>query len=111
MTKSKVFIHWFRQDLRITDNPSLYSCAKQGLVFPIYIYDNENSGEFEMGQGSRYFLYHSLQSLNKSLEGNLRVFKGDACKIIENIVAQHDIAAVQWNRCYEPWRLKRDKKI
>lgn len=94
MTKSKIFIHWFRQDLRIHDNPSLYSCAKQGLVLPIYILDDENSEEFKMGRGSRYFLHYSLKSLNKSLEGNLRVFKGDALKVLKNLIENHDIAAV-----------------
>lgn len=63
--------------MRVNDNPSLSSCAKQGLVLPIYILDDINSGEFKMGSGSRYFLYHSLKSLNKSLKGNLKVFSGD----------------------------------
>jgi deoxyribodipyrimidine photolyase len=31
-------IHWFRQDLRIKDNPSLESAAKYKSFIPIYIW-------------------------------------------------------------------------
>jgi len=38
----RIIIHWFRQDLRLTDNPSLYEAAKLGEVLPLYIFDNVN---------------------------------------------------------------------
>ena len=39
--KDKVSIHWFRQDLRLNDNPSLnYLSDKSSKVVCIYIYDN-----------------------------------------------------------------------
>ena len=44
MTNIKV-IHWFRQDLRLSDNPSLHHASKNDHVLPVYILDNENSGE------------------------------------------------------------------
>jgi deoxyribodipyrimidine photo-lyase len=31
----KITIHWFRQDLRLHDNPSLYSAFEKGMVIPI----------------------------------------------------------------------------
>jgi deoxyribodipyrimidine photo-lyase len=37
-------IVWFRQDLRIHDNPALRAAAAQGAVLPIYILDDENAG-------------------------------------------------------------------
>ena len=37
------FIHWFRQDLRLADNPALTAAAKNGNVLPIYILDDQNS--------------------------------------------------------------------
>ena len=51
-------IHWFRQDLRIKDNPSLESAAKYKSFIPIYILDDENAKEFAMGSASRWWLHH-----------------------------------------------------
>ena len=56
-------------------------------------------------------LHHSLQSLNHSLGGKLRLFRGDATEIIGQLVNQAGTSAVYWNRCYEPWRIRRDATI
>lgn len=111
MVKEKVIIHWFRQDLRLADNPALYAAAKEGKVLPIYILDDENSTELKMGAASRVWLHHSLSSLNESLGGNLGLYKGDPEKILPELVKKHDADCVYWNRCYEPWRTTRDKRI
>ena len=34
-------IVWFRQDLRINDNPAIYNAAINSNVFPIYIYESD----------------------------------------------------------------------
>ena len=34
-------IVWFRQDLRISDNPALAAAAKRGPVVPLYILDDD----------------------------------------------------------------------
>jgi len=39
----KVAIHWFRQDLRLSDNPALALAAKQNKVLPLYILNEEIS--------------------------------------------------------------------
>ena len=62
----KIAVHWFRQDLRIKDNPSLEAASKCDSFIPIYILDDTNSGEFKMGSASRWWLYHSLNKLNES---------------------------------------------
>ena len=51
-----IAIHWFRQDLRITDNPSLETAAEFDAVLPIYILDDENSQEFKMGSARKLLL-------------------------------------------------------
>ncbi len=104
-------IIWFRQDLRLADNPALIAAAKAGSVLPIYILDDVNAKKDAMGEASRWWLHHSLTALNKSLKGKLRVFKGDAAAIFEQLTDEYTVASVHWNRCYEPWRIKRDKKI
>ena len=107
----KVVIHWFRQDLRLADNPALSEAIASGKVLPIYILDNINPEEHYLGGASRIWLHHSLVDLNKSLSGNLQCFVGSPLDILLELAKKHSISDVFWNRCYEPWRIKRDKNI
>lgn len=107
----EVTIHWFRQDLRIADNPALYEAAKRGKVLPIYILDDENAAEHKMGAASRVWLHHSLISLNKSLDGKLGVYKGKAEDILPKLIEKHNANKVYWNRQYEPYAIARDERI
>ena len=109
--KNDIIIHWFRQDLRIADNPSLAAAAKQGTVLPIFILDEKNAQEYQMGAASRWWLHYSLIALNKSLKGKLSIYKGDPKKILIELIKKHNVKAVHWNRCYEPWRMTRDAQI
>lgn len=109
--KKKIAIHWFRQDLRLSDNNSLVQAAKHNAVLPIYILDNKNSNKNFIGSASRFWLYHSLTALNKSIDMNLSFYIGDPLSVLDEIKTRFDIEAVYWNRCYEPWRINRDKII
>ena len=106
-----IAIAWFRQDLRIADNPALTAAAEYDSVLPIYILDDINAADWAMGAASRVWLHHSLANLSEALDGKLQLFVGDAGEIIRRLVDTLDIDAVFWNRCYEPWRLQRDKAI
>lgn len=104
-------IHWFRQDLRLSDNPSLAAAAKHGAIMPLYILDDSNFGDYSLGAASRCWLHYSLHALDKQLDGKLIIQQGDPMTILQKLIKKHDIAAVYWNRCYEPWQIKRDKKL
>ena len=104
-------IVWFRQDLRLHDNPALHAAAEAGKILPIYILDDENAADDKMGAASRVWLHHSLVTLNESLSGQLQVYRGDALEIFNRLGLQLDVTGVYWNRCYEPWRIQRDAKI
>ncbi|WP_339671949.1 deoxyribodipyrimidine photo-lyase [Dasania marina] len=106
-----IAIHWFRQDLRLADNPSLIHAAQQGSVLPIYILDEINAAEQTTAGAARCWLHHSLQALNDSLGGKLQLYRGDAKRIIAQLCQQHAVTSINWNRCYEPWRIGRDKAI
>ena len=110
MTSSPT-IHWFRQDLRLSDNPALCAAAAAGAVVPIYILDDETAGQDRMGSASRWWLHHSLAALNLALDGKLLFFRGDAATILANLVTQIEAGGVYWNRCYEPWRITRDTAL
>ena len=107
----KLAIHWFRQDLRLSDNPALVHAAKIGRILPIYILDDETAGKYRMGRASRCWLHHSLISLNESLGGKLSIYKGNPKTILDDILKRLDVDAIFWNRCYEPWRMDRDASI
>lgn len=105
-------IVWFRQDLRLSDNPALNAAVQSGAkIIPVYILDDENAGYHKMGGASRVWLYHSLHSFNADLKGNLVFLKGNAMDLLPALAQKVKADCVYWNRCYEPWRIARDKKI
>ncbi len=108
---NKTTIFWFRQDLRISDNPGLFEAAQNGRVLPIYILDDQEAESFKMGGASRLWLHHSLNALNESLSNSLNVYIGSSKEVLFKILQNTSVNAVYWNRCYEPWRIKNDSEI
>ena len=108
-------IHWFRQDLRLADNPALRAACAHGAVLPVYILDDSNAGAQAMGSASRWWLHNSLRSLNESLGGKLSLYRATAKvkpqDILLRLAKRHRAQAITWNRCYEPWRTQRDIQI
>ena len=107
----KIAIHWFRQDLRILDNPALVNATQLQNVLPIYILDDVHPGSNAMGSASRWWLHNSLNSLTQSLGRNLSVYQGNPIEILKDLVTRFKVGRVCWNQCYEPWRRMRDIEI
>ncbi len=99
------------QDLRIEDNPALFNAANSGIVFPVYIVDDINSGQNFMGSASRVWLNYALVSLNKSLNNNLALYMGDSKKILKKITEKYGISEVYFNRLYEPWQVELQRYV
>jgi len=102
---------WFRQDLRLADNPALVDACGRGEIIPIYILDDENADSWKIGGASRWWLHHALEDLNRSLNQGLQLYKGEASAILSVLAHQTGAEAIVWNRCYEPWRIVRDANI
>lgn len=102
---------WFRQDLRLRDNPALQYAASNGSVITLYIKDTDCPEKVRLGGASQWWLHHSLLSLNASLEGKLHHRQGNALASLLNVCEKHQIEEVVWNRCYEPWQIQRDTQI
>ena len=112
MSDSQPVIVWFRQDLRLSDNPAFSTAANTGApVLPVYVLDDENAGEWRMGAASRWWLHQSLNSLDNDLGGGLRFFTGKADELIPRLAKRVNASGIFWNRCYEPWHIARDKII
>jgi deoxyribodipyrimidine photo-lyase len=104
-------IYWFRQDLRLADNPGLAHAAANGSVLPVYILDDDNAAAHKMGGASRWWLHQSLNALNHALDGRLVVLAGDAAHLLPALARDCGARMVTWNRAYEPWRIDRDSRI
>lgn len=61
-------IVWFRRDLRIEDNPALAEAARDGSVFPVFIWCPKEEQQFYPGRVSRWWLKQSLIHLGQSLK-------------------------------------------
>ncbi len=111
----KLSIHWFRQDLRLQENPSLnFLLNNSESIILLYIVDTSQKNEWGMGAASKWWLHHSLNKLNDDLiskGSNLIVRRGDPLKILEEISKENDISLISWNRTYEPYSIDRDTKI
>ncbi len=103
-------IVWFRQDLRLSDNPALDHAAGEGDILPVFILDQTGDGFAKRGAASNWWLHHSLAALKKEL-GGLVLRSGDPRKILKQLIEETGAEAVVWNRCYEPHAVKRDKAI
>ena len=104
-------VHWFRQDLRLKNNPSLKFLSKKvDEIIPIYIFDPKE----RIGSVSKWWLEQSLYSLDETiseLDGRLNIFIGKPEHIILSILSNNKIKYISWNRLYDPYIIKRDKKI
>ena len=104
-------IVWFRDDLRVQDNPALAAAAKDGRVLPVYIHDDWAAGDWRRGAAGRWWLHHSLKALNRRLEGHLQLMCGDSVSCLEGLLESSGARAVFWNRRYAPWQIAQDRVV
>ncbi len=113
-------IYWFRQDLRLSDNPALvksieWAKTHGGTVIPVYIWAPDEEGEWPPGGASRVWLHHSLSALQNDLQkqgSELYFFEGSSSEsFLHKLCEIEKAGAVFWNRRYEPAVIERDKQI
>lgn len=102
---------WFRQDLRINDNPALVQACQDHDVIPVYILDESVPDYAQLGGASKWCLHHALSDLNRKLDGKLHIAKGDPLEVLVDLAKEVNAAGVYWNRMYEPWAISRDSKL
>ena len=103
---------WFRNDLRLSDNPAFRAAVDSGLgVAAVYILDDGKP--FAPGGAARWWLHHSLNSLAADLKKrgvDLTLRRGDELDCIESVASDLGAAAVYWNRRYDRQSIETDKK-
>jgi deoxyribodipyrimidine photo-lyase len=115
MPSKPPIIVWFRQDLRLADNPALNAAAESGApVVLVHVLDDAGAGAWPHGGASRWWLHHSLEALGSDLVARgapLVLRRGSAAAELDALAAATGATAVFWNRCYEPAIRKRDEAI
>jgi len=108
-------IVWFRQDLRLDDNPALRSAVQRDApVIPVYIWAPHEEGDWPAGAAQRVWLHHSLNALDQSLakrKSRLIVRHGASLDELQSMINLTGADVVCFNRRYEPAAAKRDKRV
>ncbi|HEX8554309.1 MAG TPA: deoxyribodipyrimidine photo-lyase [Sphingomonas sp.] len=107
-------ILWFRQDLRLADQPALAAAVAAGEVIPVYILDDETPKSWAIGGAQRWWLHHSLQALDESLKAlgsRLILRRGPAVQVLLELMTQTGATAIHALRHYEPWWREAERAI
>jgi deoxyribodipyrimidine photo-lyase len=108
-------IFWFRNDLRLADNPGLDAALRSAdETVTIYVLDDQSAGAWAMGGASRWWLHYSLRSLAAAIAAcgsQLVLRRGDAGSIIPKLAADLRATGIYASRRVEPWGRAQDRAI
>ncbi len=99
-------IVWFRQDLRLADNPALHAAIQTGLpIVPVYLWDQSAEGPWPLGAADRVWLNASLGELAQSLQrhqSRLILQQGDTTRQLLQLAQSCGAKRIFCNSRYEP---------
>ena len=104
---------WFRNDLRLEDNPALTAALRTGAIIPVYIQARGKNALFE-GGASRWWRHHSLLALDNNLRArgsHLIIRQGEALTVLQTLIKDTGATAVFWNRRMAPAARAQDAAI
>jgi deoxyribodipyrimidine photo-lyase len=107
-------ILWFRRDLRLSDQAAVAAASAKGSVIPVYVLDDETPKHRIMGGASRWWLYHSLTSLDTDLRARgsrLILRRGSAANILAQLAQESGAQEIHALHHYEPWWLNAQKDL
>lgn len=99
-------IVWLREDLRLADQPAFAAAAREGAVIPVYVLDDETPRHRRIGGAQRWWLHHSLASLDADLRkcgSRLILRRGVAADVLADLAAETGARGVHALRHYAPW--------
>ncbi len=109
-----ISILWLRRDLRLADHPALMAAVRAGAVIPVYILDDETPKHRRMGGASRWWLHHSLASLNadlQSLGSRLILRRGESSAVLSALASETGASAIHAMHLAEPWWRNADRAV
>jgi deoxyribodipyrimidine photo-lyase len=105
---------WLRRDLRLGDQPALSFASTFTCVTPVFIWSPEDEGEWTTGAASRWWLHHSLASLEKALAvvgSRLVIRRGRAVAELLELQRETGAEVVTWNEQVGPDFVRRDAAV
>ena len=109
-----VTIVWFRNDLRLDDQPSLRAAVARGAIVPLFIHAPEEEAPWEPGAASRWWLHGALDRFAAALAEKgapLLIRRGPSLATLLAVAREYGATHVAWNRRYEPAVIGRDTAI
>lgn len=104
MPSASPVIVWFREDLRLADNPAVHWAANTGKsLVCVYVRETGKAAPRPLGGAAEWWLDKSLQSLAEALQsrgGKLILRSGDAQSVLPALVDETGADSVCWNRRY-----------
>ncbi len=109
-------IHWFRRDLRLSDNTALDAAARDsgGDVLPVFVLDDRLLRGRDVAPARVQFLLDCLRDLDAALRkrgSRLTVRRGTPEVELLALVKESGAGAVYFNRDYTPAARKRDAGV
>ncbi|QTH59950.1 deoxyribodipyrimidine photo-lyase [Corynebacterium hindlerae] len=96
-------LHWFRDDLRLEDNPALSAATSHGTTVGLYVLETPGTGVRSLGGATKWWLHHSLRALATELAEHdipLLVMAGDPRAVVPQVASQVGARFVSWTRRY-----------
>ena len=105
-SKHSVSVHWFRNGLRLHDNPCLLdACENSSTILPLYIIDPDapfaQTAGREAGAIRANFILESIQELNQKLKeknSRLVVLLGKPEEVLPRVMKEIDATALYYER-------------
>ncbi|MEO1440057.1 MAG: deoxyribodipyrimidine photo-lyase, partial [Chloroflexota bacterium] len=108
-------IHWFRRDLRVTDNTALNAAMETGQpVITVFCFDDRILESGNAGTPRLAFMLNALDNLQTSIwkaGGRLLFLHGNPLRVLPALTAEADASAVYINKDYTPYSVSRDRAM
>jgi len=111
----EVAIVWFRNDLRLSDNPAVLRALRAGYyVLPVFIMETLAENQWPLGGASKWWLHHALADFSEQIaekKGSLVLRQGDPVFVLQQLIAESGATALYYNQRYEPAGRANDANI
>ena len=98
-------IVWFREDLRLSDNPALRDAlASAGSVICLFIDETGSDQPRPRGGASAWWLHHSIEALGEDIAkrgGKLLLLRGSAVHLLPKLAKASGAKSVHFARRYD----------